>query len=123
MTAASTAIARLDTIPDGAAVGLSVESDGARHDLIVVRFGKRAVAYVNACPHLGTPLETFPGRFLDHTGKRLLCSTHGALFRREDGFCVFGPCVGLFLVKAPVSVVDGAVVLTGPVPPPLHPRP
>lgn len=113
-----TALIALDSIPDGAARGVTVERGGARHELILVRRGARVLAYVNACPHLGTPLETFPDKFLDHTGTRLMCSTHGASFRIEDGYCLRGPCLGRSLVAAPVAVVDGIVTLTGDVPKP-----
>ena len=111
-----TALIALDAIPDGAARGVTVESGGAKRELILVRRGARVLAYVNACPHLGTPLETFPDKFLDHTGTRLMCSTHGASFRIEDGYCLRGPCLGRALVAAPAAVVDGMVVLTGAVP-------
>lgn len=113
-----TTLAPLDAIPDGAARGVAVTQEGARRDLILVRRGRRVYAYVNACPHLGTPLETFPDKFLDYSGRRLLCSTHGASFRIEDGFCLRGPCAGRSLVAVPVEVRGGAVALRGPIPPP-----
>ena len=116
------AIAPLDAVPDGGARGASVESAGARRALILIRRGGRVFAYVDACPHLGTPLETFPDRFIDATGRYLLCSTHGALFRFADGHCVFGPCLGKALAAVPVAVENGAIVLTGPIPPPPEPQ-
>jgi nitrite reductase/ring-hydroxylating ferredoxin subunit len=60
--------------------------------------------YVNACPHRGTPLEMFPDRFLDETRRQLVCSTHGARFRVEDGFCTLGPCRGSGLDPVAVEV-------------------
>jgi nitrite reductase/ring-hydroxylating ferredoxin subunit len=113
-----TTLAPLASIPDGAARGVTVAEGGGLRDLILVRRGGRVYAYVNACPHLGTPLETFPGKFLDYSGRRLLCSTHGASFRIEDGFCLRGPCAGRSLVAVPVEVRNGAVALRGPIPPP-----
>jgi nitrite reductase/ring-hydroxylating ferredoxin subunit len=88
----------------------------------VVRRGDRVFAYINVCPHLGTPLETFPDHFLDLGKRHLLCSMHGARFRISDGYCVFGPCLGKSLAAVPVAVVDGMVVLNGPVPPPPEPQ-
>ena len=41
----------------------------------------------------------------------ILCATHGAEFRIEDGFCVLGPCRGQSLEPISVSVRDGDVVL------------
>ncbi len=117
-----TALLALDAIGDGAARGVAVEQDGRRHDLIVVRRGSRVDCYVNACPHLGTPLETFPDRFLDRTGRRLLCSTHGALFLVDTGYCVFGPCLGRSLARVPVRVADGMIALAGQIPSPPEPQ-
>ena len=37
-------------------------------------------------------------RFLDRSGRHILCSTHGALFRITDGRCIKGPCLGASLV-------------------------
>ena len=111
-------IAPLESIKDGAARGFIVERDGRKHDLILVRRGGAVFAYLNACPHLGTPLEIFPDKFLDYTSKRLLCSTHGACFRIEDGFCLSGPCEGRSLAAVPIGIADGMVLLTGPVPAP-----
>ena len=112
-----TALLPLDAIRDGAARGITVDSGGAKRDLILVRRGASVFAYVNSCPHLGTPLETFPDRFLDHTGARLICSTHGAAFRIENGYCLRGPCAGRSLVAVPVAVAAGMVTLTGEIPP------
>ena len=61
---------------------------------IVLRRDGKIRCYINQCPHEGTPLETFPGKFLDESGEYLVCSTHGARFRVIDGFCVSGPCQG-----------------------------
>ena len=122
MTVPATLLAPLDSIPEGAARGVTVVQDGGKRELILVRRGGRIYAYVNACPHLGTPLETFPDKFLDYTGRRLLCSTHGASFRIEDGHCLRGPCAGRSLVRVAVKVEAGAVVLAGaiaPVPQPM----
>ena len=59
--------------------------------------GERVFGYLNACPHTGGPLDWVPGRFLNAEGDLIQCSTHGALFRIEDGYCVWGPCAGASL--------------------------
>jgi nitrite reductase/ring-hydroxylating ferredoxin subunit len=38
-----------------------------------------------------------------------MCSTHGALFRVEDGVCLAGPCQGDRLEPYPIVVRDGVV--------------
>ncbi|HIF97779.1 MAG TPA: Rieske (2Fe-2S) protein [Myxococcales bacterium] len=108
-------VCRLDEIPDGDARGFSLPEKGGRPlGLIVVRIGSGVRVYENRCPHRGTPLDWAPDRFLDETGKYLVCSTHAALFRLEDGECVSGPCPGESLGIRPARVRDGVVVLLPP---------
>lgn len=105
-------VCRLDEVPEGDARGFPlVEESDKRLGLIVVRLGTGVRVYENRCPHRGTPLDWAPDRFLDETGKYLVCSTHAALFRLEDGECVSGPCPGEFLRLRPSGVRDGWVVL------------
>jgi nitrite reductase/ring-hydroxylating ferredoxin subunit len=79
----------IDT-PEGHARGVTIGDCEA----VLVRRGGILYAYENRCPHQGTPLETFPDKFLTADGSLLICSTHGARFRVEDGVCVSGPCKG-----------------------------
>ncbi len=69
--------------------------------------------YMNVCPHQGTHLELKPDTFLDVDRKLIQCSTHWAMFRKEDGYCVKGPCVGKSLKQLPVTVDDDGMVLFG----------
>jgi nitrite reductase/ring-hydroxylating ferredoxin subunit len=98
-------------IPDGAARGFEFGSGTAREALFVLRRGDRLFAYGNACPHQGTPLNFLPDRFLDRDGRFLLCTTHGARFRIEDGLCVTGPCLGKSLEPAVIEIENGEIWL------------
>jgi nitrite reductase/ring-hydroxylating ferredoxin subunit len=71
-------------------------SAGLEHDCVApgVTPPPPVVAFLNRCPHVGVPLNLFPGSFLDRKGEFLLCATHGALFQQSDGLCLSGPCVG-----------------------------
>jgi nitrite reductase/ring-hydroxylating ferredoxin subunit len=80
----------------------------------VVRFGAKACAYVNRCPHQGTELDWQPGEFFEESGLYLVCSTHGAIFQPETGFCVAGPCRGASLESLPVREQAGQVFLVDP---------
>lgn len=62
--------------------------------VVVVEDSGIVRAYVNRCPHIGTPLNMLPHQVLDETREYLLCRTHGALFRKDTGLCVRGPCKG-----------------------------
>ncbi|MGI9386437.1 MAG: Rieske (2Fe-2S) protein, partial [Methyloligellaceae bacterium] len=77
----------LSDIKDGGAKGIDADAGGVGEDLILLRRRNCVFAYVNRCPHQGTPLETFPDKFLDQTGELLICSTHGTRFRVRDGNC------------------------------------
>ncbi len=99
----SEALCRLADIPAEGAVAL----EGG---LFAVRVGAAVAVYVNACPHLGVPLDWLPGRFLDADGQHIVCAMHGAVFRRGDGLCLRGPCRGERLTAVPCSVRDGVVV-------------
>ena len=75
--------------------------------------GSAVRGYLNACPHVGLPLNLSGAHFFDAEGNLLLCQMHGALFRPEDGYCVAGPCSGEHLKPLAVEVRDGAVWLCG----------
>jgi nitrite reductase/ring-hydroxylating ferredoxin subunit len=54
-------------------------------------------------------LALTPTAYLTRTGDHIICSTHGALFRPDNGQCVAGPCVGRSLKPWPVSIHEGWV--------------
>ncbi|MEQ9555544.1 MAG: Rieske (2Fe-2S) protein [Rhodospirillales bacterium] len=98
-------LCQLDDIDDGGSAGFEV----AGKLVMAIRQGDTVFAYVNSCPHVGTPLDMWPGRFLTRDGEYILCATHGALFRIEDGHCVAGPCVGRGLTPIGTRIENGAV--------------
>ena len=77
----------------------------------VVRWGGEVRGYVNACPHVGLPLNLAGDHFFEPDGRLLLCQMHGAMFRPEDGHCVSGPCEGEALQRLAVEIRDGSVWL------------
>lgn len=83
-----------DDVADGAARGLRIERAAGVVRIFLVRQGSRMWGYENRCPHRGTPLDWVPDQFLDRDGGEILCATHGARFRIEDGRCTAGPCPG-----------------------------
>jgi nitrite reductase/ring-hydroxylating ferredoxin subunit len=78
----------------------------------VVRSGNAVHGYVNYCPHAGHPLNFKPHQFLTHDGSLILCSSHGALFEKQTGYCVAGPCAGKQLRSIALEVESGFVMLT-----------
>lgn len=104
----SRVLCRLDEIPDGEGRGFAVEGDD---DIFVLRQGDRVYGYVNSCPHAWTPLDWVENQFMNIDRSRILCATHGAEFRIEDGYCVVGPCRGRSLRPVAVSLRRGEVLL------------
>jgi nitrite reductase/ring-hydroxylating ferredoxin subunit len=75
----------------------------------VIRFSGTVFGYLNQCAHVAMELDWKPGEFFDADGLYLLCATHGAAYRPEDGYCVSGPCVGQRLQRINVIDRDGQI--------------
>lgn len=108
------ALCRVDEIEDPGARGFSLSGSEGSREIFVVRSGGRVNAYINSCPHIGTPLEFRPDQFLTRDRTEILCSTHGARFEIASGACIAGPCRGQSLQRVPVKVVEGWIWLDHP---------
>jgi len=84
---------------------------------LVVRVGNDVRGYINHCPHAGHPLNLKPHQFLTPEGTLILCNSHGALFEKQTGYCVVGPCAGQSLRPVPLTVESGFVLLAAGVDP------
>jgi nitrite reductase/ring-hydroxylating ferredoxin subunit len=96
-------------IREGEGRGFVFGSGMERQALCVIRWHGALYAYRNVCPHAGTPLDWPENRFFDMSGHYLMCGTHGAVFRPEDGVCIEGPCQGRALMRIPLHIEDGEV--------------
>lgn len=101
-------LCRMEEIPDGGAKGFPPPARGFA-GLFAVRQGATLRVYVNSCPHLGVSLEWTTDRFLSADRTRIVCATHGAVFRIEDGACLHGPCYGDGLTAVLIEIKDGAI--------------
>ncbi|MEQ1753888.1 MAG: Rieske 2Fe-2S domain-containing protein [Micropepsaceae bacterium] len=106
-------LCRREDIRNGQARGFEVGDGAARREVIIVCHASNFHAYMNSCPHQAMPLEILPDKFLNEDGSLLVCSTHGARFRVEDGYCVSGPCQGKSLVPIAVEIDDASVFAVG----------
>jgi nitrite reductase/ring-hydroxylating ferredoxin subunit len=70
----------------------------------VVRFKGVPYAYVNQCAHVSVELDWNPGEFFTAQQDFIICATHGAHYRPDNGFCVMGPCKGKSL--KPLKVIE-----------------
>jgi nitrite reductase/ring-hydroxylating ferredoxin subunit len=104
-------LCRVEDVPEGEARGFRFGSGPDLTQIFVVKRAGGVHAYHNSCPHLGTPLNFLPDRFFDRDRRHLLCTTHGARFRVEDGYCIDGPCMGKSLRKAAIQIEAGEIAL------------
>lgn len=111
--AAGTVLARLDDLADGNARLIDLNPDEFPPLTgVLVRQGDTVHGFLNRCPHAGRTLGLGASRLLTPDGELLQCFAHGALFEKETGLCVAGPCMDESLRRLPVAVVAGDVQLT-----------
>jgi nitrite reductase/ring-hydroxylating ferredoxin subunit len=84
----------LDELPPGRTATFRLTCGGRTVHGFAINHAGRLHAYVNSCPHVGTPLDMWPNEFLTEDGSTLVCATHGALFAPDSGECITGPCAG-----------------------------
>ena len=107
--APGTVICKLADLPAAGAKGFVWRLTTAIFQGFIVREGDVLHGYVDRCPHAGWPMSVLPDRYLTRDGQFVLCSSHGALFEKDTGKRVSGPCVGDRLEAWPVEVVGGEV--------------
>lgn len=99
-------------LPSGHSAKFRLERAGRVVEGFVVNHAGRYYAYENRCPHVGTPLDLWPNEFFSEDGRRLICSTHGALYEASSGLCTAGPCVGDTLTALPVRREGELLIVT-----------
>jgi nitrite reductase/ring-hydroxylating ferredoxin subunit len=102
------ALCRVDDVPAHGAKGFPGATSSFT-GLVVIRQGGDIFAYENSCPHIGTPLDWTPDRFLSADGRFIICATHGAEFTIDHGTCISGPCKGDHLTPVNVVVLGGVI--------------
>lgn len=106
----------LDDVPEDGTNGFLIETEKGRFGTMVIRQGERFYVYVNSCPHIGAPLDFKAGQFLNVERTHIICTTHGALFQIEDGYCISGPCAGASLIPLKATLDAGEIFVTLPQP-------
>ena len=101
----------LHDLADPGSRGFTLQTTEGWKDIFVVRRGEAVYAYMNSCPHTGSPLDWQPDQFLNLDRTLIQCATHLALFRIDDGYCVAGPCAGQALAAVAVTLEDDWVVV------------
>ena len=102
------------TVLPGHSATFRLERAGRTVHGFVVNHDGAYRAYVNSCPHAGTPLDLWPNEFFSEDGRVLICSTHGAVFEPNGGRCIAGPCAGDRLTTLPVALEEGTLIVRLP---------
>lgn len=76
-----------------------------------IRFHEQAYAYINQCAHVSVELDWNEGDFFTAQQDFLICSTHGAHYRPDNGFCVMGPCKGKSLKPIALIEQNGEIII------------
>ncbi|MDO9282668.1 MAG: Rieske 2Fe-2S domain-containing protein [Methylotenera sp.] len=98
------AIDSADLVDGGKGIRFALPALGEFVTGFVVRFQGKPYAYVNRCAHISVELDWNEGDFFTAQQDFLICSTHGANYRPDNGFCVMGPCKGKSL--KPIKVIE-----------------
>jgi nitrite reductase/ring-hydroxylating ferredoxin subunit len=105
-------LCHLDDLPDGESRGFDPGAIG-RDTVIVVRQGRSLHAWLDICPHQGTPMAWRRHAYLNAARDRIVCNAHGALFDIHTGVCTLGPCLGQALTPVALALQrDDEVHLT-----------
>ncbi len=99
-----TLLFNISAFPDHGGKDISFQKEDKLTKILLQKSDDQIYAYLNNCPHAGTPLNMLNDKFLDFSGSQLLCKTHGARFRISDGECVSGPCKGDYLTPVAIRV-------------------
>ncbi len=94
----------LDFVACGEVKIVPVSAPWPKRSLVVVG-GAPPRVFWNVCQHLPIPLDAGAGSL--PPGPLLICTTHGAAYRKDDGYCERGPCKGTTLESVAVEERDG----------------
>lgn len=111
--APGTDLCALSDVKEPGAKGFTFGTGKDRFDMFVVRTQGVVRGWLNTCPHNFTTLEFIADKFLTRDARHILCATHGAQFRLDDGVCVEGPCPGKALTPLPIRLENGRIVMGG----------
>lgn len=88
----------------GEAMVFDYRLNGKLLDGFIIKHTEGYSCYQNLCAHIPVALDYDDGDFFHDKIGRIVCKTHGATFRPEDGFCDSGPCIGQSLTPFDLSI-------------------
>jgi len=108
--AAGTTLGFISQLPSHGGKALDYKEGTAVTQIFIQKHHKGVSAYINCCPHAGTPLNLFSDNFMNLEETHMICRTHGALFDPVDGLCSLGPCKGRYLRQIAIHLDGDAIV-------------
>ena len=112
MTASAEWRCSVSELPPGRTAKFRLRCGARTVEAFVVNHAGSFHAYVNRCPHVGTPLDLWPNEFFAEDGRTLICATHGALYEPTTGSCTAGPCAGDALTPLPLRREAEVIVVS-----------
>jgi len=100
-----------ELVDGGKGLRFSIPALGEYVTGFVIRFHGKPYAYVNQCAHVPVELDWNEGDFFSVQKDYLICSTHGAHYRPDNGYCVMGPCKGRSLKLIDVVEENDQIVI------------
>jgi nitrite reductase/ring-hydroxylating ferredoxin subunit len=98
-------------VDGGKGMRFTLERHGRPASAFAIRHAGRVHAYLNSCAHIPVELDWLEGELFDKSGLYLICSTHGATYEPDTGYCIMGPCKGQHLVVLSVAERAGKIYL------------
>jgi len=106
-----TILCALEDIDTPGAKSFVFDGGSEKFLMFLVRNDQGVFGYVNACPHMFTPLAFLRDGFLNEDKNEIVCATHGATFSIDQGVCLSGPCEGDHLVSVDITVRDRKICI------------
>ncbi len=102
-----------DTLAAGTSMKFRIPEGERVTEAFLIRFGGKYYAYKNRCAHMSLTLDLDDNDFFTIDFRALICKTHGAMYRPENGYCFAGPCYSEALESLQVEIRDGHVIFVG----------
>jgi len=94
-------------VEQGDGIRFVISPGSAPTPAFLLRIDGIARAYLNRCAHVPVELDWNEGKFLDDSGRSIVCATHGAVYDAGSGRCQGGPCRGRGLQPVACREIDG----------------
>ena len=106
-------ICKKNELNPGIAEIRAVELEHNTLSVIVIIENDKVYAYENKCPHSWGPLDNASAEINSGCKQYIQCSSHFAQFRKDNGYCTYGPCIGHSLLKLYIHIQDESIYYVG----------